>query len=227
MKTKVVLLIAGFTILFLITCKHMPNDVPTPVASTNNGNGNGNGNVKDSVCFSEEILPLFISNCAKSGCHDATSAQGGYVLTSYANVIATISGSDLMNSLNGTNGFDIMPPATSPPALTTAQINLFQKWVNEGMKDGIDCLCTIDTNNVTFSATIFPIIQSNCLGCHSSSIPLLTNYSLIKYQLDTGRLYNAINHAGGVPPMPLGGSQLSLCRLTAFNKWVHNGAPNN
>jgi len=224
LKTVLVLICLG--IIFLVTCKHNPNDIPTPINPSGNGNGNGNGNTKDSVCFAEEILPLLISNCAKAGCHDAASHQGGVNLTSYGNVMSTISGSDLVNSITG-NGQDIMPPANSPPPLSGAQISLIQTWVNQGMQNGIDCQCNIDTNNVTFNGVIFPIFQTNCLGCHNTTLPILTNYSFIKYQLDTGRLFNAMNHIGGVVPMPLNGPKLSVCRLTAFNKWVNAGAPNN
>ncbi len=227
MKRKIILILTALGLVFIITCRHQPNEIPTPTSSNGNGNGNGSGNVKDSVCFAEEILPLLISNCAKAGCHDATTHQEGINLTSYGNVMSTISASDLMNSVHGTGGIDIMPPANAPPALTSSQINLLQAWVNQGMLNGIDCQCNIDTNNVTFSGVIFPMFQANCLGCHTSSTPILTNYSLIKFQLDTGRLYNAINHLGGVPPMPQNSPQLSSCRIIAFNKWVNAGAPNN
>ena len=39
------------------------------------------------ICFERDILPIFISNCTQSGCHNAQSNKSGYVLDSYNNII--------------------------------------------------------------------------------------------------------------------------------------------
>ena len=41
----------------------------------------------ETVYFQEEVLPLIISNCAQSGCHDAASAEDGIVLESFSSIL--------------------------------------------------------------------------------------------------------------------------------------------
>ena len=41
----------------------------------------------DTVYFKQKILPLIVSNCAMSGCHDAISKKDGVVLTDFTNII--------------------------------------------------------------------------------------------------------------------------------------------
>ena len=88
---------------------------------------------------------------------------------------------------------------------------------------------TCDTTNVTYSATIAPILNNNCTGCHGGSIPsggiLLTNYTSVQTVASSGLLMNALK-GNGVPLMPLSGS-LSSCNLTQFQIWVRNGMLNN
>src|SRR5574342_1068498 len=79
-------------VVFAVSCKHRPlmvEDVPVPEDTSGNNNNNGNLIPCDSntVYFSNTILPLFISNCAKPGCHDASSHQEGLILNSYANIM--------------------------------------------------------------------------------------------------------------------------------------------
>ena len=39
------------------------------------------------ICFKRDILPIFNSNCAVSGCHNKTKAEEGYILDSYQNIV--------------------------------------------------------------------------------------------------------------------------------------------
>jgi hypothetical protein len=105
------------TATVLNACKHLPPESGfngTTVSGTNNG-----------VCFETDILPLFQSNCAKSGCHDAASHQGDYILDSYVNIIkkglapGNATGSKIYKVLFET-GNDKMPPAPNPD-LTASQ----------------------------------------------------------------------------------------------------------
>ncbi len=52
------------------------------------GSGGSGGSDSTTICFERDILPIFLSNCAMSGCHDAQSREGGYVLTSYETITA-------------------------------------------------------------------------------------------------------------------------------------------
>lgn len=222
------------TTLFISNCKHDPNPIPvTPVDTvkkdttktvtdtTNSGNF-----VKDSVCFSEEILPILLSNCANSGCHDDTTRQSGIILTSYSNVTSSISGNLLVQIITDSGPLR-MPPA-SQNGLTTQQIDVIKKWVNEGMKNNIDCVGPCDTASVTYAGTIAPIIQNSCLGCHNNGTsPNLSGYSNVKAQVDNGLLICTTTRANGCSPMPKNGPKLSECKLIQIKKWVREGAQNN
>lgn len=77
-----------FTGLFLtVRCTHEPlNPInPNPIDST----GLGGNCDPDTVYLQQEVLPLIVSSCAMSGCHDAASAQNGVVLTSYSTIMNT------------------------------------------------------------------------------------------------------------------------------------------
>lgn len=93
---------------------------------------------------------------------------------------------------------------------------------------------TCDLSNVTFSATVKPILQASCLSCHSNSTAngsgggiRLENYSDVKVQAQNGKLMGTINHASGYQPMPQGGGKLSDCEISKLQKWIDNGTPNN
>ena len=39
------------------------------------------------VCFQENVLPIFVSNCAMSGCHNSIDKAEEYDLTSYEGIM--------------------------------------------------------------------------------------------------------------------------------------------
>lgn len=88
-----------------------------------------------------------------------------------------------------------------------------------------------DTTNVTYSATIAPILSANCNGCHASGAPsagiVTDNYTDLQTIVQNGKLVGAINHLNGFSPMPKGGNKLSDCNLAKIEKWINAGAPNN
>lgn len=83
---------------------------------------------------------------------------------------------------------------------------------------------TCDTSNVSFSKMIMPMIQNNCLSCHSSTSPRLTNFDQISQ--NATRILGAIKHKPGYKPMPPSGS-LPQCAITQFEAWVNQGKKNN
>lgn len=90
-----------------------------------------------------------------------------------------------------------------------------------------------DLENVTFSATIKPILQASCYTCHSNANNVnsgsgikLENYEDVKIQA-SNRLMGAIKHAPGFVPMPNGGGKLTDCEINQIQKWIDNGMPNN
>lgn len=88
-----------------------------------------------------------------------------------------------------------------------------------------------DTTNVTYSNTVWPIINSNCTSCHSGSAPAgnirLEDYNDISAAANNGSFLGVIKHEPGWSPMPKGGGKLNDCEIAQIETWVNQGAPNN
>jgi hypothetical protein len=87
-----------------------------------------------------------------------------------------------------------------------------------------------DTTNVTYAATIAPLLNQNCNGCHSGAAPSgnidLSNYANVKICADNGSLYGSMIHDPNWSQMPKGGSKLDDCTLLKVKTWIDNGCPN-
>lgn len=189
----------------------------------------------DTAYFVNSVLPLITSSCAKSGCHDIATAEHGVVLTDYYRIKITgdvkpgNSGGSKLYKVLSKSGEDRMPP---PPAdaFTSEQKAMIAKWIDQGALYNY-CTEACDPNNFAFGADIFPIIQSNCKGCHSGSQPAagirLEDYTTVKLVADNGRLFGSVAHLSGYVPMPQNGLKLSDCNINQIKNWIDNGAPNN
>lgn len=195
----------------------------------------------DTFYFQNEILPLLQSSCAMTGCHDPGSAQEGVILNSYLNVINTGEvepfsplSSKLYEVLIEDEPEDRMPPP--PRSLTTQQKQSIYGWIAQGALNNycedLDC----DSINVTFSQTVWPVIQTRCYGCHSGTNPSggisLANYNNVKTAGAKpagtyGSLLGTIMWYGGNVPMPKNGNQLSDCNIAQIKKWIEDGMPDN
>ena len=79
--------------------------------------------------FTTQILPLISNNCSVSGCHDAKTGGGGYVLESY--VDDTTNHVAMMKAIKA-DGVELMPKPPFQP-FTDAQIQLLDCWISKGM----------------------------------------------------------------------------------------------
>lgn len=234
-------------LLFTSSCKHEPQILPSKDAlsetgSTGNGNGNGNGNQvstcdPDSIYFQKTILPLIISNCAKSGCHDAITHKEGIVLNNYQNIMnhgdirpGNPGGSDLYEVMTENDPDKIMPPPPSAP-MNQSDIDLIASWINQGAANNNCTDGNCDSSLVTFSASVNPILQSKCIGCHNNTLASgqvnLSGYTNVKIYAQSGSLIGSITHANGFFPMPKGSPQLSDCEIALVRTWIREGATNN
>jgi mono/diheme cytochrome c family protein len=195
----------------------------------------------DTVYFSNDVLPILLSSCAKSGCHDAT-AQEGVRLDSYAATMASgvvvpfdLEESEMWEKMNESDPEDIMPPPPDQP-LDADRKEIIRKWIAQGALN-LYCDESCDTFNVTFGSTIWPnIIQKHCLGCHSggnaSGGISLDSYDKVKAQAQIpagqpGSLLGAVTHAAGNSPMPQNQPMISDCKIAQLQKWINEGMPNN
>jgi hypothetical protein len=226
-----------------VACSHKKENTVTP-ATTNNGSGNNNNNngnngtnsADTALCFQRDILPIFISNCAKSGCHDAATKQKGYQFTDYNSIVrkdfvpGNADETELYEKITEDNPSKRMPKAPNPP-LSSEQIGLIRRWINEGAKNTTGCSTPCDTAKYTYSGGVKPIISKYCQGCHNTATQsgglILENYDVLRVVATNGRLLGAIKRLPGYSPMPKGGNKLSECEITIIEKWINAGTLNN
>ncbi len=231
-------------------CKHHPlldNDGLGPIDSTDTTDTlviidtipDGIPCDPDTVYFETDILPILVSNCAMSGCHNTASHEDGVILDNYQNVVNTgeISpfspgNSNLYEAITETDPEDKMPP---PPnaSLTQAQIQLIAKWINQGAQN-LTCnpnYGECDTAAVRYSTFIKPVVDTYCKGCHSGNSPSgginLSTYNDIKTVALNGKLVGSISWATGFQKMPQGGNKLDDCTISKFQAWIAAGALEN
>lgn len=253
-RRKSLVLVAGlYVVLQMATlgtsCKHeaLFDDI-TPIDTTGNPidttgpidtTTHGTPCDPDVVYFETQVLPILISNCAKSGCHNAASAQEGVVLDNYANVMATgeinpfyPNDSKVYEAITEDDPEKRMP---QPPAaaLSQDQIATLEKWIQQGAKN-LTCdpnAGGCDSTDVSYAQTIRPVINTHCKGCHSGENPSggisFETYQGVKTVAQNGKLYGAISWANGSPKMPQGGNQLADCTIAQFKAWIDAGASEN
>ncbi|HNM24836.1 MAG TPA: hypothetical protein PKL15_05370 [Saprospiraceae bacterium] len=232
-------------LLLLPACKHElgpisiepdPNDtIVVPPPPPDLGDTTGVPCSGDTVYFQNQILPLMISTCALSNCHNVQSHEEGVITTDYAHIMQHIkpfypNQSKIYKVIIDNDPGDRMPrPPASP--WTQAQINLLKKWIEQG---ALNNACNenygqCDTSGVTYTAFVQPLVANYCLGCHGNSNPgagiKLTSYNEVKACAQSGKFYNSIAWAPGYSAMPQNGNQLSACYVSKIRAWVEAGMP--
>ena len=242
--TIVFLLLIGAISLWTTSCKHdsfiVVDDDMVPIDSMPVDTADmGIPCDPDLTYFNLEILPILNSNCAFSGCHNASSAQDGVILDNYANVVATgdveafdLDGSELYEVLVETDLDKRMPP---PPlaALNQDQIQLVAQWILQGAKN-LECdpnAGGCNTTDVSYAATVVPVLNVSYVGCHSGGSPQggidLSTYTGVKAVANNGKLVGSISWDANFSNMPQGGAKLSTCVIDQIKSWVDAGALNN
>lgn len=218
----------------LAACRHDPlipgEGIPNPNAPVVTTQGCH----PDTVYFENEILPLLISNCAMSGCHDAQTRADGINITTYAGVIlggevkpGKPNESDLYEKLVEDRLDKRMPPPPYP-ALPADKIAKVRKWIEQGAKNNAcNDTSTCDTLNLSFATHIQPTMQANCVGCHGANNPSaginLSTLSGVRAVATNGRLVGAVSKLAGFVPMPPAGNGLSSCHINQIKAWINQG----
>ena len=212
-------------VLLLITaslsCTHEPFVAPSNTTDTG-------------LCFDRDILPIFVSQCAKSGCHDKNSHEEGYVLDSYDNIVSKgitkgRANSSRIYEVLFREADDRMPKDAAP--LTAIQISLIKRWIDAGATRDTNCQSACDSNLFTFNSTIKPLVNKYCAGCHSGVSPsgnlTLSSYQDIRNAVLNKNLLKSIRYEPGYPGMPNSGIRLSSCEIRQMEKWVEANMPDN
>ncbi|MEZ5043943.1 MAG: c-type cytochrome domain-containing protein [Saprospiraceae bacterium] len=237
-NSKILLLGAFILITSLWRCTTEPFAPSTPIDNPDNGNGGGSNN--DNLCpdgvvsFTSEVLPVILSSCAFSGCHDVASHQEGVVLTTYAGIKREVKAgnpgdSKIYEVITKTSGEEKMPPSPYT-SLNADQIKRIKTWIEQGAME-TNCQQTCDPMQASFVANVFPSLQTTCLGCHNDNLMNggvnFKDYDNIKVQALNGKLLGVLKGETGYPTMPPSGSPLASCKVSQIERWVTEGAQNN
>ena len=105
-------------LIFNIGCRHSPSNISNQPA----------------VCFGTEVLPLFQSNCAKSGCHNG-QGESDLNLSNASGIRRNVVpgkplDSRIYSAITDTCG-NIMPPPPNAPLPTGARTQIYI-WILQG-----------------------------------------------------------------------------------------------
>ncbi len=176
----------------------------------------------DTICLSRDILPIFNSNCAQAGCHDATTHRDGVVTTTYDLVMKGIrAGNPNTSSFYRQINQKTMPQFPYLPIPDSLK-NRIAAWITAGAKNNACADLPCDTTNIDYLRDIKPILQVNCVGCHQSSLAgggvhldNDENNDLLKETI-----YATVAHLEGAKAMPVNIAALSKCQVAKIRNWA-------
>jgi len=116
MRIIIIPIIAGF--VSLASCSKDVTPEPIPV------------NCADTISYSLQVQPLLDINCSTSGCHDATSGGGGYILTTHAEVSSASSA--IYDAMNHSAG---VPMPLGADKLADSLVKQFECWIEQGTQN--------------------------------------------------------------------------------------------
>lgn len=197
----------------------------------------GKNKLIPNICFSRDVLPIFISKCTTSGCHSANQSgnrRGVSDFTTYDGIMTRVKAyhpllSDVYTKCTGSNP---SMPKSPVSKLTSTELDYIKYWIHTGAKNS-DCSTSVcDSSSANFSANVQPILNTWCVGCHSSVLSSggydLSNYAGVKNAISpNNRISGCINQLTGYYAMPQGGNKLDACSIGIIQKWINNGYLNN
>ncbi len=82
--------------------------------------------------------------------------------------------------------------------------------------------------NPTYTANVKPIIDNNCISCHSvagAEFPTMETYTQVKEAAENGNMICRIDDQSCGAVMPQSG-RMPQAKINTIKKWVTNGFPN-
>lgn len=188
---------------------------------------------KAQICFKRDILPIFVSNCAMSGCHDSISREEDIDLSNYRAIMSSDDGegivpgrpdkSEIMESILESKASKRMPPPPRPP-LSAKDIQLLQRWIREGARNTPCAKPTqCPTTQRSYAKHIQPLMKKYCTGCHNQASPQgnvdLAGLEKVKKYGKSGLLIKVITHAPDAKAMPPG-NKMPDCEIKQVRAWI-------
>lgn len=182
------------------------------------------------ICFQENILPVFVSKCSMSGCHNSQDHAEGYDFSNYEGIMKGVTPghpfqSEVYKVIRGNN-----PSMPLGQKLDQKDISYIKIWIKMGAGNTSNC-SGCDTSQYTYSGRIKEIMTTWCVGCHSSANASggydLSDYAGVSAAVSAGRLEGSVNHSSGYVAMPQNSGKLNDCDINAISKWIGAGYPNN
>ncbi len=83
-----------------------------------------------------------------------------------------------------------------------------------------------DITNVTYTGTVYPILNQYCISCHSGTAPTggldFTDYNRVAFVAESGALLGAIKHLEPYVGMPYLLPQLDSCKIKQIGIWIRD-----
>ena len=220
------------------------------------------------VDFDRHILPILVERC--QSCHNAPYDKNGRTIHPKAGLRLDSYEWVMKGNLDGTvveagnpdesylyevltldeEDDMFMPPKGGP--LTTEQIEVFKRWIQDGAKPSGGGQAAADpSNGISFHDHVFPLLEERCLDCHAApyvkngrtihpkaGLRLDTYESIIKGNLDgtivekgnpdESTLIAVIMLEPDDPEiMPPKGDPLSSSEIDMLKQWIKEGAKEN
>jgi hypothetical protein len=127
----------------------------------------------------------------------------------------------------------LMPPPQFYEKMSPQEIEMVRQWILQGGQNiGCDIGISCDTTGVSYAQDVLPILQQECIACHTASNRpgggvALDTYDGVREAASSGRLLGALLHWEGFSAMPKNKPQLDECELLVIKQWINKAHPEN
>jgi len=115
--------------------------------------------------------------------------------------------------------------------ITLAFLVIFSSCFYDNEEELYPHLSICNTDSMSYSTDIVPILNDHCLGCHSASANqggvTMEGYDAVIPYVTDNRFLKSIKHENGVSQMPKNTNKLDSCTIAKVAAWIDQGALNN
>jgi mono/diheme cytochrome c family protein len=188
----------------------------------------------DTLYYEQDIRLLFERHKCIA-CHEANHPSG-IAMETFDQVIASnivVPGdpdnSILMESITTTDQGRLMPPPQFYDKMSPQDIEMVRQWILQGAQQvaceiGTSC----DTTAVSYAGVVLPILEANCISCHTAGNSpgggvVLDTYGGVRDAARSGRLLGSVLRWDDFAAMPKNEPPLDDCELLQIKQWINTG----